>query len=181
MTPPASTTIARKLARVATIAENSAHKKKKKKKPTPKASIAKVNKVVVHEKAKVHPPYYEERTSSNQYAIAKFIETKQNDLLLNLKRLLLVQLKKLLGTVPTSEKPKVPVKIKKEEVSKKVTVVTIGKPKKAAGTKKEAAKTKKVGKEKGKKRNVVATAPNVKKTLVKKPKSVKSPAKKLKK
>ncbi|GKE97930.1 histone H1 [Tanacetum coccineum] len=88
---------------------------------------------VIHSKAKKslalrkHLPYLEmvndalvtlkERNGSSQYAIGKFIEDKYNDLLVNFKKILLIQLKKLVDSdklvkvkasfkLPSTAKPK---------------------------------------------------------------------------
>lgn len=152
-----------------------------------------------------------ERTGSSQVAIAKFIEEKQKDLPANFRKLLLVQLKKL---VASGKLTKIKGSFKVSPVVKPVAVV---KPKKAPATKKKsssstaaagAAKPKAVTPKKkvvvkkpaaAKKAKKPVTAPakvkktpvkkaavaKVKKTpakkVVKKPKTIKTPAKKAKK
>ncbi|XP_009614936.1 histone H1.2 [Nicotiana tabacum] len=179
-------------------------------------------------KPRSHPPYAEmiseaivalkERTGSSQVAIAKFIEEKQKDLPSNFRKLLLVQLKKLVASgkltkikgsfklAPAAAKPAAPAKPKKTAVAagaaktkavapKKVVV----KKAKAAAPAKKAKKTVVVVPAKLKKTPVKKPAvarvkktpvkkpavAKVKKTpakkVVKKPKSIKSPAKKAKK
>lgn len=131
-----------------------------------------------------------ERTGSSQYAIAKFIEENQKDLPPNFKKMLLVQLRKLVAAgkltkVKNSFKQSPPVKssaAKKPEVAEKkrkaVTAVDKKAPeKKAAKTEKVMSPGKKVTTAAAKK---VKKTPmkKVKKTPVKKVKSIKSPAKK---
>ncbi|CDO99165.1 unnamed protein product [Coffea canephora] len=174
---------------------------------TKSAAAVKAKKAPAAKKVRSYPTYFEmikeaiialkERTGSSPYAIAKFIEEKQKDLPPNFKKLLSVQLKKLLASgklikVKNSFKLAAPVK--------PTTAAAAGekKPKKAVAPKKEAAGTKRkrtanVEKKKPKvvaavsakvKKTPVKKAPvkkAVKKTPVKKPKSLKSPAKKLKK
>uniref|UniRef100_A0A9I9E4W3 H15 domain-containing protein n=1 Tax=Cucumis melo TaxID=3656 RepID=A0A9I9E4W3_CUCME len=83
---------------------NEAAKSKKSREPKEKKPAA-------HRKPRsppTHPPYEEmikdaivtlkERTGSSQYAITKFIETKQKQLPSNFKKLLLFHLKKLLAS-----------------------------------------------------------------------------------
>lgn len=133
-----------------------------------------------------------ERSGSSVYAIAKFVEDKQgSNLPPNFKKLLSVQLKKLLASekltrVKNSYKLSAPVKAAEK------------KPKKPVAEKKEAPKRKRTPaaaeakEKKPKKKATTAAAPKkapVKKTPVKKapvkkvvkPKSIKSPAKKAKK
>ncbi|KAK6929855.1 Linker histone H1/H5, domain H15 [Dillenia turbinata] len=106
-----------------------------------------------------HPTYMEmvkdailslkERTGSSQYAIAKFIEEKQKSLPPNFKKLLSVQIKKLVASgklvkvknsykLPAATKPAA----KKPATEKKTTVkpATEKKPKKAVDSKPKAKK-----------------------------------------
>nr|XP_018630184.1 histone H1-like isoform X2 [Nicotiana tomentosiformis] len=163
-------------------------------------------------KPRSHPPYAEmiseaivalkERTGSSQVAIAKFIEEKQKDLPSNFRKLLLVQLKKLVASgkltkikgsfklAPAAAKPAAPAKPKKTAVAagaaktkavapKKVVV----KKAKAAAPAKKAKKTvvARVKKTPVKKPAVAKVKKTPAKKVVKKPKSIKSPAKKAKK
>ncbi|KAA8527711.1 hypothetical protein F0562_035420 [Nyssa sinensis] len=180
------------------------------------AKVPKAKKPSAPKKTRAHPPYVEmikeaivalkERTGSSQYAIAKFIEEKQKDLPSNFKRLLLVQLKKLVasgkltkvkhsfklavGMKPTTTAPKKAPKAAevKAPAKKKVAVKPKSgssvKPKKATPVKakKVAAKPKAVVKPKKAAKTASVTSPGKKKTAtsaVKKPK--KAPAKALKK
>ncbi|GFY97767.1 winged-helix DNA-binding transcription factor family protein [Actinidia rufa] len=151
-------------------------------------------------KVRAHPPYVEmikeaivalnERTGSSQIAIAKFIEEKQKaHLPLNFKKLLLVQLKKLVASgklvkvknsfklAATAKPPSTAVATstiaaKKPAAAANGNVTVIAKPK----TKTIAAKLKKAAK--------VATVESpVKKKVpskaAKNPKSIKSPVKKV--
>ncbi|KAM7462931.1 hypothetical protein LguiA_031052 [Lonicera macranthoides] len=145
-------------------------------------------------KPRSHPPYIEmiqeailalkERTGSSQYAISKFIEEKQKENLPpNFKKLLLVQLKKLVASgkltkVKYSFKLAVPAKPSaavdkkapaKKKVVAKAKVVTPVKAKKVVKKSKKDTKA------------VKSSAVKVKKAPakgLKKPKSIKSPAKK---
>lgn len=174
----------------------------------------KAKKAPAAKKVRSHPPYFEmikeaiialkERTGSSPYAIAKFIEDKQKDLPPNFKKLLSVQLKKLLASeklikVKNSFKLATPVK----PTAAAASAAGEKKPKKAVAPKKQAAGTKRkrtADVEKKPKKVATATAAKVKKTPVKKapvkktpvkkamkktpvkkPRSLKSPAKKLKK
>ncbi|XP_055811929.1 histone H1-like [Solanum dulcamara] len=192
------------------------------------SATATVKKTSAPKKPRSHPPYVEmiseaittlkERSGSSQVAIAKFIEEKQKDLPSNFRKLLLVQLKKL---VASGKLTKIKGSFKVSPVVKPVAVV---KPKKAPATKKKssssstaaagAAKPKAVTPKKkvvvkkpaaaavaavAKKAKKPVTAPakvkktpvkkaavaKVKKTpakkVVKKPKTIKTPAKKAKK
>ncbi|XP_027116429.2 uncharacterized protein [Coffea arabica] len=177
---------------------------------TKSAAAVKARKAPAAKKVRSYPTYFEmikeaiialkERTGSSPYAIAKFIEEKQKDLPPNFKKLLSVQLKKLLASgklikVKNSFKLAAPVK---PTTAAAAAAAGEKKPKKAVAPKKEAAGTKRkrtanVEKKKPKvvaavsakvKKTPVKKAPvkkAVKKTPVKKPKSLKSPAKKLKK
>ncbi|KAJ6313285.1 hypothetical protein OIU77_014734 [Salix suchowensis] len=169
----------------------------KSKKPAAAASAAGAK------KPKAYPTYQEmikealvalkERTGSSQIAIAKFIEEKQkSNLPANFKKLLLVQLKKLVANgklvkvknsfklppkstatdaaaikkaAPAKPKPKAETKPKSTPVKRKV----VAKPK--------AAKTD-VVKSPAKKAVVAAKKKTPVKKVVKKPKSIKSPVKK---
>ncbi|XP_071704006.1 histone H1.2-like [Rutidosis leptorrhynchoides] len=158
-----------------------------------KTTVAK--KAPVAKKPKSHPSYAEmvkeaifalkERTGSSQYAIAKHIEDHQKDLPPNFKKMLLVQLKKLvaagklvkvknsfkLGT-GAAEKPEKPVaeKPKKALAEKKKAPATAAAKKAPAAVKKSAKKVK---------TPVKAKKPVKKTVTAKKPKSIKSPAKKV--
>ncbi|KAB5537608.1 hypothetical protein DKX38_015141 [Salix brachista] len=168
----------------------------KSKKPAAAASAAGAK------KPRAYPTYQEmikealvalkERTGSSQIAIAKFIEEKQkSNLPANFKKLLLVQLKKLVANgklvkvknsfklPPKSSatdaaaikkaapaKPKAETKPKSTPVKRKV----VAKPKKAAKTE--------VVKSPAKKAVVAAKKKTPVKKVVKKPKSIKSPVKK---
>ena len=135
-----------------------------------------------------------ERSGSSQIAIAKFIEEKQkSNLPANFKKLLLVQLKKLVANgklvkvknsfklppkssatdaaamkkvSPAKPKPKAETKPKSTPVKRKV----VAKPKKAAKTEAVKSPAKKVV--------VGAKKKTPVKKVVKKPKSIKSPVKK---
>ncbi|KAL3507709.1 hypothetical protein ACH5RR_033091 [Cinchona calisaya] len=199
MAPPSKTSVAGKSAKAPAAKSATASKAKK-------APAAK--------KVRSHPTYFEmikeaivalkERSGSSPYAIAKFTEEKQKDLPANFKKLMSVQLKKLVASgkltkVKNSFKLGAPVKPSTASVAEK-------KPKKAVAVKKAtAAGTKRkrtaVGGdvEKKPKKKVTAAAAvakvkktpakkapvkkAVKKTPVKKPKtkSIKSPAKKIRK
>ncbi|XP_071701153.1 histone H1-like [Rutidosis leptorrhynchoides] len=144
-------------------------------------------------KPKSHPPYAEmvkeaivslkERTGSSQYAIAKHIEDHQKDLPANYKKMLLVQLKKLVAAG----------KLVKVKNSFKVASGVVEKPKKLAAEKKRApVTTAKKAPAAVKKSSAPAKAKSVKKVktpvkakkaakktlAAKKPKSIKSPMKK---
>ncbi|XP_011030571.1 PREDICTED: histone H1.1-like [Populus euphratica] len=177
-----------------------ANPSKSKKPPPPAASAAGAKKPrgypTYHEMVKEALVALKERTGSSQIAIAKFIEEKQKSSLpANFKKLLLVQLKKLVangklvkvknsfklppkssatGTAAmkkaaaTKPKPKAESKPKNAPVKRKV-VAKPG-PKKAAKT--EAVKSP------AKKAVVAVKKKTPVKKVVKKPKSIKSPAKK---
>ncbi|MGI4421870.1 histone H1/H5 domain-containing protein, partial [Klebsiella pneumoniae] len=79
--------------------------------PAEKAGKSKTKKVAAPRKPRkpsAHPPYIEmitdaivtlkEKNGSSQYAITKFLEEKHKDLPPNFKKLLLVQLKKLVAS-----------------------------------------------------------------------------------
>ncbi|KAF9673523.1 hypothetical protein SADUNF_Sadunf10G0033100 [Salix dunnii] len=170
----------------------------KSKKPAAAASAAGAK------KPRAYPTYQEmvkealvslkERTGSSQIAIAKFIEEKQkSNLPANFKKLLLVQLKKLVANgklvkvknsfklppkssatdaaamkkaAPAKPKPKAETKPKGTPVKRKV----VTKPKKAAKTEAVKSPAKKVV--------VAARKKTPVKKVVKKPKSIKSPVKK---
>ncbi|KAL4590322.1 hypothetical protein LXL04_003250 [Taraxacum kok-saghyz] len=161
-----------------------------------KAAVAK--KAPSTAKPRSHPTYAEmikeaivtlkERTGSSQYAIAKHIEDNQKDLPANFKKLLLVQLKKLvaagkltkvkssfkLGTVEKKVTEK-----KAPATAKKVAVKKVPAAKKAAAPKAKAPASAKP-KPKAKAKTPVKAKKAVKKaTPSKKPKSIKSPAKKV--
>ncbi|KAJ9537068.1 hypothetical protein OSB04_029801 [Centaurea solstitialis] len=159
-----------------------------------KAAVAK--KAPATKKSKSHPPYVEmikeaivalkERTGSSQYAIAKHIEDHHKDLPANFKKLLLVQLKKLVAAgkltkvknsfkLASVEKPKpVPAAKKATAVAAKKGKATVAAAKKAA-----APKAKVASKAVAKAKKVVKKATPMKvKAVAKKPKSIKSPAKK---
>ncbi|GFZ14140.1 winged-helix DNA-binding transcription factor family protein [Actinidia rufa] len=143
-----------------------------------------------------------ERTGSSQYAIAKFIEEKQKSHLpANFKKHLLVQLKKLVASgklvkvknsfkLAVVAKPaaakKAPAKAPVKKVVAKARSVSVStakpKPKKAVAKKpNKAAKTSAVtspGKKKVTKPAVVKVRKAPAKAVVKKPKSIKSPARK---
>ncbi|KAL9389976.1 hypothetical protein Peur_018581 [Populus x canadensis] len=179
-----------------------ANPSKSKKPPTPAASAAGAK------KPRAYPTYHEmvkealvalkERTGSSQIAIAKFIEEKQKSSLpANFKKLLLVQLKKLVANgklvkvknsfklppkspatgaaamkkaAPTKPKPKPKAESKPKSAPVKRKVVAKPSPKKAAKT--EAVKSP------AKKAVVAVKKKTPVKKVVKKPKSIKSPAKK---
>ncbi|XP_009779667.1 histone H1-like [Nicotiana sylvestris] len=167
-------------------------------------------------KSRSHPPYAEmiseaivalkERTGSSQFAIAKFIEEKQKDLPSNFRKLLLVQLKKLVASgklskikgsfklapaaaKPAAAKPAAPAKPKKAAAGAAKTKAVAPKKKvvvkkaKAATPAKKAKKpvAAKVKKTPVKKPAVAKVKKTPAKKVVKKPKSIKSPAKKAKK
>jgi len=141
-----------------------------------------------------------ERTGSSQIAIAKFIEEKQKSSLpANFKKLLLVQLKKLVANgklvkvknsfklppkspatgaaamkkaAPTKPKPKPKAKAESKPKSAPVKRKVVAKP-----DPKKAAKTEAV-KSPAKKAVVAVKKKTPVKKVVKKPKSIKSPAKK---
>ncbi|KAG6759280.1 hypothetical protein NC652_025240 [Populus alba x Populus x berolinensis] len=179
-----------------------ANPSKSKKPPPPAASAAGAK------KPRAYPTYHEmvkealvalkERTGSSQIAIAKFIEEKQKSSLpANFKKLLLVQLKKLVANgklvkvknsfklppkssaagapamkkvAPTKPKPKPKAESKPKSAPVKRKVVAKPSPKKAAKT--EAVKSP------AKKAVVAVKKKTPVKKVVKKPKSIKSPAKK---
>nr|XP_043630056.1 histone H1-like [Erigeron canadensis] len=143
-------------------------------------------------KPKSHPTYAEmvkdaivslkERTGSSQYAIAKHIEDNQKDLPANFKKMLLVQLKKLVAAgkltkVKNSFKLASAVEKPKKAVAEKKKTVTTKKPAPAAAKKAPVAK-KAVAKTPVKGKKVVKKAAPVK-AAAKKPKSIKSPVKKV--
>ncbi|KAL3506046.1 hypothetical protein ACH5RR_031428 [Cinchona calisaya] len=155
-------------------------------------------------KVRTHPPYFEmvkeaimalkERTGSSPYAIAKFTEEKQKENLpANFKKLLSVQLKKL---VASGKLVKVKNSFKLAAPAKPTAAVTAVKKQKNAVVRKKPPTTNKRKRtaavsdvEKKKPMKKVAAASKVKKTPTKKvpvkktvkPKSIKSPAKKMKK
>ncbi|WCJ23948.1 Histone H1 [Euphorbia peplus] len=172
---------------------------------TPAKSKAKVAKETKSKKAaaaapkkvRSYPPYSEmineaivslkERTGSSQIAIAKFIEEKQKaNLPANFKKLLFVQLKKLVAngklvkvknsfklpskSAPVAAAPVAKPKAKKEVAPKKAA------PKKAVKTAVAKSPAKKVVKAPVKKAAVAKKKTPVK--VAKKPKSIKSPVKK---
>ncbi|XP_004247649.1 histone H1-like [Solanum lycopersicum] len=190
------------------------------------SATASAKKTSAPKKPRSHPPYVEmiseaittlkERTGSSQVAIAKFIEEKQKGLPPNFRKLLLVQLKKLVASgkltkikssfkVSPVVKPAAVVKPKKAPATKKKstssTATAAAKPKVTAPKKKVVVKKAKpaAAAAPAKKAKKPATAPakakktpvkkaavaKVKKTpakkVVKKPKTIKSPAKKAKK
>ncbi|KAI3664294.1 hypothetical protein L6452_25983 [Arctium lappa] len=132
---------------------------------------------------KSHPPYVEmikeaivalkERTGSSQYAIAKHIEDHQKDLPANFKRLLLVQLKKLVaaGKLTKVKNSFKLASVEKPKAEKKAPKAKSGNQVKST---KVVTKTKAVVKVK----KAVKKATPLK-TVAKKPKSIKSPAKKV--
>ncbi|MFS8035317.1 putative linker histone H1/H5, domain H15, winged helix-like DNA-binding domain superfamily [Helianthus anomalus] len=160
---------------------------------SPKAAVTK--KVSTAKKPRSHPPYAEmvkeaivalkEKTGSSQYAISKHIEDNQKDLPANFKKLLLLQLKKLVAAgkltkVKNSfklQKPadhKKPLAVKAKSGSQVKVKKTPVKAKKVAAPAKKAVKAKSGG-------QVKAKVPvKAKKVAVpaKKVKSIKSPAKK---
>ncbi|KAK4361580.1 hypothetical protein RND71_020532 [Anisodus tanguticus] len=160
------------------------------------SATATAKKTSAPKKSRSHPPYAEmiseaiivlkERTGSSQVAIAKFIEEKQKDLPSNFRKLLLIQLKKLVASGKLT-------KIKGS--FKHSPVAAPAKPKKAAAG---AAKPKAVTPNKKAKARATTpvkkavTAPakskkatpvkkvavaKVKKIPAKKPKTIKAPAK----
>ncbi|KAM0016156.1 putative linker histone H1/H5, domain H15, winged helix-like DNA-binding domain superfamily [Helianthus debilis subsp. tardiflorus] len=161
-----------------------------------KAAITK--KAPAAKKPRSHPPYAEmvkeaivalkEKTGSSQYAIAKHIEDNQKDLPANFKKLLLLQLKKLVAAgkltkVKNSFKLQKPADQKKPLAVKaksgaQVKVKTPVKAKKVAAPAKKAVKAKSGGQVKAK--GKAKTPVKAKKVAVpaKKVKSIKSPAKK---
>ncbi|KVI00794.1 histone H1-like [Cynara cardunculus var. scolymus] len=157
-----------------------------------KTAIAK--KAPSTKKSKSHPPYVEmikeaivalkERTGSSQYAIAKHIEDHQKDLPANFKKLLLLQLKKLVAAgkltkvknsfkLASGEKPKAE---KKAVPAQKAPAA-----KKAAKSGSQVKATKVVAKAKAvvKTKKVVVKKATPLKAVAKKPKSIRSPAKKV--
>ncbi|KAL3359664.1 hypothetical protein AABB24_016280 [Solanum stoloniferum] len=191
------------------------------------SATASAKKTSAPKKPRSHPPYVEmiseaittlkERTGSSQVAIAKFIEEKQKGLPSNFRKLLLVQLKKLVASGKLTKikssfkispvvKPAAVVKPKKapapatKKKSTSSTAAAAAKPKATTPKKKVVVKkakpaaappAKKAKKPvaapaKAKKTPVKkAAVAKVKKTpakkVVKKPKTIKSPAKKAKK
>ncbi|KAL7220234.1 hypothetical protein ACSBR2_013155 [Camellia fascicularis] len=159
---------------------------------TAKANSAKVTKVKKTSAPKVsraHPPYVEmitdaivamkERTGSSQYAIAKFIEEKQKaHLPPNFKKLLLVQLKKLVASeklvkVKNSFKLSSPAKPVSAAVKKApAAAATVKAPAKKTVVSNAKAKAKAVGGAKAKGVTPVKT-----KKVVPKPKAVSKPKK----
>ncbi|XP_015088663.1 histone H1-like [Solanum pennellii] len=147
------------------------------------SATASAKKTSAPKKPRSHPPYVEmiseaittlkERTGSSQVAIAKFIEEKQKGLPPNFRKLLLVQLKKL---VASGKLTKIKSSFKVSPVVKPAAVV---KPKKAPApaTKKKSTSTTATAAAKSK-----VTAPK-KKVVVKKakPAAAAAPAKKAKK
>ncbi|XP_059632410.1 histone H1-like [Cornus florida] len=141
------------------------------------AKVMKAKKTSGPKKPRAHPPYLEmikeaivalkERSGSSQIAIAKFIEQKQKNLPPNFKKLLLVQLKKLVAGG----------KITKVKNSFKLSVAE--KPKAAAATAvKKAAPTKKAVPAKSKTGASVkpkAATPSKAKKVAAKPKAVAKP------
>ncbi|XP_057466888.1 histone H1-like [Actinidia eriantha] len=181
------------------------------------AKATKANKPSMPKKVRAHPPYVEmineaivalkERTGSSQIAIAKFIEEKHKaHLPLNFKKLLLVQLKKLVASgklvkvknsfklavtakLPSSAVAKITIAAKKLEAAAKENVTAVAKPKRKtiAVELKKAAKMAMVKSQVKKKvpskaaKNPKSIKSPVKKVplmAAKKPKSIKSPAKK---
>ncbi|CAN4091193.1 unnamed protein product [Withania somnifera] len=163
-------------------------------------ATAKKSSAAAAKKPRSHPPYAEmiteaitslkERTGSSQVAIAKFIEEKQKDLPSNFRKLLLVQLKKLVASGKLTKIKgsfKVSPVVKPVAVVKKPTATGAANPK----AKVDAPKKKKVAVKKpkatattpAKKVKKPVTAPaKVKKTPVKKPavaKVKKTPVKKV--
>lgn len=184
------------------------------------SATASAKKTSAPKKPRSHPPYVEmiseaittlkERTGSSQVAIAKFTEEKQKDLPPNFRKLLSVQLKKLVASgkltkikssfkiAPVVKPPVAAPKPKKAPATKKKPTVgaTAGAakakpvtPKKKVVAKKPAAAAaaKKVKKPaaapaKAKKTPMKkAAVAKAKKTPTKKPKTIKTPAKKVKK
>ncbi|KAJ8549099.1 hypothetical protein K7X08_032806 [Anisodus acutangulus] len=159
------------------------------------SATATAKKTTAPKKPRSHPPYAEmiseaiivlkERTGSSQVAIAKFIEEKQKDLPSNFRKLLLIQLKKLVASGKLT-------KIKGS--FKHSPVAGPAKPKKAAAgaAKPKAVTPKKKAKARATtpvKKAVTAPAKSKKatpvkkvavakvKTPAKKPKTIKAPAK----
>ncbi|KAI3695631.1 hypothetical protein L1987_78630 [Smallanthus sonchifolius] len=148
----------------------------------------------VTKKPKTHPPYAEmvkeaivalkEKTGSSQYAIAKHIEDNQKDLPVNFKKLLLVQLKKLVAAgkltkVKNSFKLASVEKAKKPATEKKAPATKVP-AKKALVVKKAAKAGSQVKVVKAKAKTPVKAKKVVKKAApAKKPKSIKSPVKKV--
>lgn len=159
-------------------------------------------------KPRAHPPYskmineaimaLKERTGSSQIAIAKFIQGKQNpNLPANFKKLLLIQLKKLVASgklvkvknsfklPPKTTNVKAPVKAKEKTeapaklrgTTVKLKAVTEAKTKKSLKTAAAKSAGKKAPKSPRKKGSVSAKKKTPMKEM-KKPKSIKSPVKK---
>ncbi|MCD7471385.1 hypothetical protein HAX54_011793 [Datura stramonium] len=183
------------------------------------SATATAKKTSAPKKPRSHPPYVEmiseaiatlkERTGSSQVAIAKFIEEKQKDLPSNFRKLLLVQLKKLVASgkltkikgsfkVAPVVKPVAVAKPKKEPATKKKAAAGSAKPKAVTPKKKVVVKKAKAATPAKKAKKPVAAPAKAKKTpvkkaavakvkktpakkVVKKPKTIKSPAKKAKK
>nr|GLL43620.1 histone H1-like [Ipomoea trifida] len=179
-------------------------------------AAAKPKKAAAAKKPRAHPPYVEmiseaiaalkERTGSSQVAIAKFIEEKQKELPPNFRKLLLVQLKKLVasgkltkvknsfklaGTAKTAvaaaAKPKAAAEPKKKTAAAAkpkaaaAKKVLVEKPKKKVSTPSKAKKTTAAKAKPAKRTPVKKVALSKVKSPVKKPKSIKSPAKKARK
>nr|GEU68999.1 histone H1-like [Tanacetum cinerariifolium]GEY57655.1 histone H1-like [Tanacetum cinerariifolium] len=159
-----------------------------------KGDVSKVKKVKKVTKSKpksptLHPPYFEmikeaivslkERTGSSQYAIIKFVEENQKNLLANFKKVLSTQLKKLVAggkLVKVKASYKLPSVAAPAKAKKKVDA----KPKSVAKKPKAAPKAKAVAKPKA----VAKAKPAAKAAAVKskaKPKTPTKPAKVAKK
>nr|CCP19601.1 histone H1 subtype 7 [Pisum sativum subsp. elatius] len=136
-----------------------------------------------------------ERTGSSQYAITKFIEEKHKDLPPTYRKLVLLHLKKSVASgklvkvkssfklAPAAAKTAPAAATKAPKAVTKPSAKAVTKPKaKAAGKPKAkaAAKPKAVAKPKAKSVKATPVKKAVAKKVVKKAKSVKSPAKKVK-
>ncbi|XP_059651424.1 histone H1-like [Cornus florida] len=182
------------------------------------AKVMKTKKPSGPKKPRAHPPYLEmikgaivalkERSGSSQIAIAKFIEQKQKNLPPNFKKLLLVQLKKLVAggkitkvknsfKLSVAEKPKAAATtaVKKAAPAKSKTggsvrpnAATPSKVKKVTTKAKAVAKPKTVAKPKKPAKTAAVTTPGKKVPMkaakpaavkVKKLKSIKTPVKKV--
>ncbi|KAJ9567355.1 hypothetical protein OSB04_003321 [Centaurea solstitialis] len=152
----------------------------------------------------LHPPYFEmikeailalkEKSGSSQYAIAKFVEEKNKNLPANFKKVLLVQLKRLVADgklvkvkasfkLPAAKVPASVAPAKKKSVVKKPKASAKPKPaaKKAPAKKKPAAKAKPVTKAKAVAKPKAAAKPKpVVKAKAAAPKAVAKPAVKAK-
>lgn len=150
---------------------------------TPKEGKSKNATSAPTKKPRAHPPYSEmineaitalkERTGSSQFAIAKFIEEKQKaNLPNNFKKLLLVQLKKL---VANGKLVKVKNSFKLPPKSSSSTAAAAAKKPKPSSTAAVAKKPKASSTDAAAKQTKTKSKPKAKEAAVK---SIKSPAKK---